>query len=532
METELIKKEIESGCCSLGIELGSTRIKAILIASDKTVIAGGAHDWENRNENGIWTYTISDIKEGLAHCYQTLKSDVKDKYGIKLTNLKALGISAMMHGYMAFDKEFNLLTSFRTWRNTITAKEAEELTSLFNYPIPQRWSISHFLRELKNNESYLFNLDYICTLSSYVHYLLTGEKVLGIGDASGMFPIDVANKCYDEKDIELFDDTYLEGEYPYSLKDLLPRILLAGEKAGTLTKAGALLLDKDGDLLPGVPLCPPEGDAGTGMVATNAVLPRSGNVSAGTSAFAMVVLEKPLSASYKELDLVTTPDGYLVAMAHTNNCTGSYDAWFNLFKQVIEAMGVEVKKGQFYDTLLNLALTSDPDCGGLLSYNYIAGEPIVGLEEGKPLFVRDNHAKFDLANFIRSELYTAVAAMRVGLDILYEKEKVQIDVMNGHGGYFKTAKVGQEMMASALKTPIKVLSTAGEGGAWGIALLADYLSYSNKSLSSYLEDEVFVGSNSVTVTPTKENIEGFNKYYERYLKGLAIEKAANESFVC
>lgn len=525
-----IAKEIDEGKCSLGIEFGSTRIKAILIASDKTPIASGAHDWENRNVNGIWTYTIDDIKTGLASCYHSLKEDVKTTYGLTLRRLKAMGISAMMHGYMAFDKDGNLLTPFRTWRNTITAEESKELTELFGYPIPQRWSISHFLKEIKEDAKYLNVLDHISTLACYVHRLLTGEKIIGIGDASGMFPIDVKKKCYMESSVKQFDEKYLNGKYSYSIIDLLPEIKVAGECAGTLTKEGVLLLDKDNELEEGIPFCPPEGDAGTGMVATNAVLPRTGNVSAGTSAFAMVVLERPLSKAYPELDIVTTPDGSLVAMAHTNNCTGSYDAWMSIFNEVLLAMGVEVKKGKLYDTLLSLALKADPDCGGLLNFGYISGEHITGLNEGRPLFVRDSSSRFTLANFIRSELYTAVTAMRVGLDILFDKENVTLDVINGHGGYFKTAEVGQVMMASALKTPVKVLSTAGEGGAWGIAILADYLT-SEKALPQYLESEVFSGSESVTIAPTKENIDGFNKFYARYMKGLAIEQCSVDNLI-
>lgn len=521
-----VRNEIGSGMCSLGIEFGSTRIKAILIGSDKSPIASGAHDWENRNENGIWTYTINDIKEGLRSCYSSLKKDVEEKYGIRLTRLKALGISAMMHGYMAFDADGNLLTPFRTWRNTITEAESKELTELFSYPVPQRWSISHYLKELKDGAEYLPKLDKIMTLAAYVHFLLTGKNVIGIGDASGMFPIDTASDSYDPKALGLFNKKY---NGPKPVEKLLPQVLLAGENAGYLTKEGALLLDPDGELEAGCPLCPPEGDAGTGMVATNAILPRTGNVSAGTSAFAMVVLEHPLSRPYSELDLVTTPDGKLVAMAHTNNCTGSYDAWFSLFREVLEAMGVEVKKGKFYDTLLNLALKADPDCGGLLSYNYISGEPITGLNDGCPMNVRTADSRFNLPNFIRCELYTAVAAMRTGLDILFDKEHAALDVMNGHGGYFKTAEVGQRMMAAALKTPIRVLSTAGEGGAWGIAILADYLS-SDKTLPEYLDEDVFGSAESITVEPTAEDLAGFDSFYKAYINGLQIEKAAVDNY--
>ncbi len=516
-------REIREGLCSLGIEFGSTRIKGILIASDKSPIASGAHDWENRNEDGIWTYTEEDIIKGLQACYSALKKDVKERYGVTLSSLKAMGVSAMMHGYMAFDAEGNLLTPFRTWRNTITQAESEELTALFGYPIPQRWTVSHYLKEIKEKAGYLPRLDHISTLAAYVHKLLTGKKVIGIGDASGMFPIDTAEKRYSAEAISLFDSRYPASK---PIKELLPEILLAGETAGCLTEEGARLLDPEGDLEPGIPLCPPEGDAGTGMVATNAVLPRTGNVSAGTSAFAMVVLERPLSRAYSELDLVTTPDGALVAMAHTNNCTGSYDAWLSLFREVLETMGFEVRKADFYDKLLSLALEGEPDCGALLSYNYIAGEPITGLNDGRVMTVRGADSHFTLANFMRAELYTAVAAMRAGMDILYDKENVELDVMNGHGGYFKTAKVGQTMMAAALKSPIRVLSTAGEGGAWGIALLADYLSYSGKALADYLDSDVFSAAESSTIAPSAEDIEGFNAFFARYRKGLEVQKAA------
>ena len=518
--------EIRQGLCSLGIEFGSTRIKAILIGADKSPVASGFHDWENRNEDGIWTYSVGDIMEGLADCYATLRKDVQERYGITLTRLKALGISAMMHGYMAFDVDGSLLTPFRTWRNTITEDESRELTELFGYPVPQRWTVSHYLKEIKDGAAYLPRLDHISTLAAYVHKLLTGEKVIGIGDASGMFPIDTGRNAYDAEDLALFDSRY---HGPKPLAELLPRILLAGEEAGRLTEEGARLLDPSGDLEAGCPLCPPEGDAGTGMVATNAVLPRTGNVSAGTSAFAMVVLEHPLSRPYSELDLVTTPDGKLVAMAHTNNCTGSYDAWFSIFREVLEAMGAEVKKGVFYDTLLRLALKAEPDCGGLLSYNYISGEPITGLNDGCPMTLRSADSHFNLANFIRCELYTAVAAMRVGLDILFDKEDVALDVMNGHGGYFKTADVGQAMMAAALKTPIRVLSTAGEGGAWGIAILADYLS-SPKPLPQYLEEDVFASAESVTVKPADSDLRGFDAFFRAYRRGLEIEKAAVKNY--
>lgn len=526
MDKDKIAFELEAGNCVLGIELGSTRIKAILISSEKKPLASGAYDWENLYENGIWTYHEEDVRKGLAGCYSCLKKDVLDKYGIILKKVAAIGISAMMHGYMAFDSDDRLLAPFITWRNTITGEESEELTKLLNYPIPQRWTISHLLHEIKRHAGYLNKLDHVSTLSSYVHKLLTGEKVVGIGDASGMFPVDISKKNYDAEAARRFVE-----RYGYDVFKIFPKVLVAGENAGMLSEEGARLLDSGNDLEPGCPMCPPEGDAGTGMVATNSILPRTGNVSAGTSAFAMVVLEKPLAGIYKELDLVTTPDGSLVAMAHTNNCTGSYDAWISLFNEVLLSFGITVGKGKLYDTLLSISLDSAADCGGLVSYNYISGEPIIGLDYGHPMFLRLRGASFNLANFMRSELYSAVAAMRVGLDILFEKEGVVLDVMSGHGGFFKTTEVGLKMMASALKTPVRALSTAGEGGAWGIAVLADYLiSRKDATLAEYLSRDVFADSQSVVICPTEEDCKGFDIYYRRYLAGLDAERAAVKAF--
>lgn len=523
MDEDRIIREISDGGCCLGIELGSTRIKAVLIDSTRKMVASGNHDWENRNDNGIWTYSLQDIVTGLGACYSALKDDVRRRYGVRLGKLASMGVSAMMHGYMAFDDGWRLLTPFRTWRNTVTARESEELTALFSFPVPQRWTVSHLLLDIKKQAGYLPSLAHVCTLSSHVHRLLTGADVVGVGDASGMFPIDQGTMDYSRSAAEAFG-----RRYGYDIRRLFPKVLAAGEVAGYLTKEGALLLDRDGDLEPGCPLCPPEGDAGTGMVATNSILPRTGNVSAGTSAFAMVVLEKPLSGVYAELDLVTTPDGVPVAMAHTNNCTGGYDAWISVFSEVLSAMGVTTDRSRLYDVVLSAALEGDPDCGGLLSYNYISGEPITGLEEGRPLFTRSSSSRFNLANFMRSELYSAIASMRVGLDILFRKEGVHLDVMNCHGGYFKTRHVGLRMMASALGTPVRALSTAGEGGAWGIAVLASFLSARGMSLAEYLSDEVFSDSESTTFVPDERDCEGFDRYYRRYIAGLGIERAAVE----
>lgn len=518
MDSARTGRMIEEGACTVGIELGSTRIKAVMIDDGMNIIAKGIYDWENRNEDGVWTYALSDIEAGLKGCYADLKKDVREKYNVILRKVKAFGISAMMHGYMAFDNEDVLLTPFRTWRNTMTGCESHTLSELFNYPIPLRWTISHLLYDINREKDYLRHLARVSTLSSYVHYRLTGRNVVGIGDASGMFPIDFENKDYDRRCIGLFSE-----RYGYDVSSLFPKVLVAGEVAGMLTREGALLLDSEGDLEPGSPFCAPEGDAETGMVATNSIAPLTGNVSAGTSAFAMVVLDKPLSRAYPELDIVTTPDGQPVAMAHTNNCTGGYDSWLRIFDEVLKSFGCQVDKPRLYDTILEKALAAAADCGGLVSYNYISGEPIVGCEKGVPLFVRQATGDFNLSNFIRSELYASVAAMRIGMDILYKNEGIRIGMLTGHGGFFKTEKVGLQIMAAALQTPVRVLSTAGEGGAWGIAILAEYLFNTDHKLSAFLEDKVFTNSESRMVVPGKEEKDGFDRYFTLYKKGLSGE---------
>lgn len=530
MQENKTRQEILNGESILGIEFGSTRIKAVLINVHNEPIAQGGFDWENSLVNGIWTYSLENVWKGLSTSFKNLRADVQEKYGVNLTKIKALGISAMMHGYLAFDKDDNLLVPFRTWRNTITQKASEELSELFDYPVPERWSISHLYHAILSNEPHVKELSYVCTLAGYVHWQLTGEKVLGIGDASGMFPIDCNTQDYDQTLMGKFDALIEPYAFDWKLSSILPKVLFAGTEAGTLTKAGALLLDSTGELQIGIPLCPPEGDAGTGMVATNSVAKRTGNVSAGTSVFAMIVLEHELSKSYnKYIDLVTTPDGSLVAMAHANNCTGEYDHWMALFNQVLEATGNSMKKGKLYDILLQKALEGDKDCGGLLPYNYISGETMTGIYEGRPLFVRLTQNNFTLENFMRAQLFTALGALRTGMDILFEEEKVKIDAINGHGGFFKTAEVGQKVMAAALHTPISVLKTAGEGGAWGIALLASFL-INNKSrkLQDFLNTDVFASSEVNTMAPTPEDIEGFNAFFANYKKGLPVEKAAVE----
>ena len=519
-----IERLIAEGECSLGIELGSTRIKGILITPDTKPVASGSFDWENRNEGGVWIYTLDDILTGINACYQSLKADVKKKYGIKLAKLKNMGVSAMMHGYMAFDKNDNLLTPFRTWRNTMTAAESEELSELFSYPIPQRWTISHLLKDIKERKEYLGNLDHVMTLAAYVHYLLTGEKKIGIGDASGMFPIDFSTSDYSEKAIKQFDEKYLKGHYTWGIMDIFPEVLIAGDNAGYLTSEGARLLDDE--LETGAAFCPPEGDAETGMTATDSVRERTGNVSAGTSAFVMAILEKPLSKVYPVLDIVATPDGKPAAMAHSNNCTSSYDGWMRIFREVIERLGLNIPKGKLYDTVLLSSLDADKDAGGMLSYGYISGEHITGFEEGRPLTVRMPESRFSLPNLMLSELYSALSAMRIGLDILFDEEGVQLDFITGHGGFFKTKESGAHAMATALRTPCRVMETAGEGGAWGIAILASYLDHANLPLPDYLDEYAFSDSSSYMYTATDEERKGYDEYLERYKKGLAIERAA------
>lgn len=525
------KNAIINGRTAIGIELGSTRIKAVLIGSDGTSIASGGHDWENSYTNNIWTYSLEDIWRGVQNSYQKLAENVKEKYGVAIQTTGSIGISAMMHGYMAFDKSENLLTPFRTWRNNITGQASEALTELFQYPIPQRWSIAHLYQAILNKEEHISNVDFITTLAGYIHWKLTGQKILGVGDASGVFPIDIKTKDYNAKMIGQFNQLIGTKGIAWQLEDILPKVLAAGTKAGELTAEGAKLLDVSGQLKAGIPLCPPEGDAGTGMVATNSVSVRTGNVSAGTSVFAMVVLEKELSRAYSEIDLVTTPDGSLVAMVHSNNCTSDYDAWMGLFAEAARTLGMDIPKPKLYDTLLGTALQGDPDCGGLLAYGYISGEHITHFEEGRPMFVRSASSNFNLANFIRVNLFTALGALKTGMNILLEKESVKLDQLMGHGGFFKTKLVGQKIMAAAVNVPVSVMETAGEGGAWGIALLAAYMvnKSENQSLEAYLKQNVFTGQQGDTVAPDPSDVTGFNEFLKRYSKGLEIERAAVNS---
>lgn len=523
-----IAQLIDDGNAVLGIEFGSTRIKAVLIDKRGTILAKGVFDWENSFENGIWTYPQTQIWAGLQAAYRHLAENVKTQYQIPLKRVAAIGISAMMHGYMPFDKAGNLLVPFRTWRNNFTEKSSQKLTALFDYNIPQRWSIAHLYHAILNQEPHVGQIDYLTTLAGYVHWQLTGEKVLGIGDASGMFPIDMQTQDYSQKMLSRFDQLVQEKNYAWKLSHILPRAQTAGKTAGKLTALGAKLLDPTGDLQPDIPFCPPEGDAGTGMVATNSIKPKTGNISAGTSAFAMIVLEQTLSRVYAQLDMVTTPAGKLVAMAHANNCTTDINAWLNLFGESLQAFGVNINTDKLYETLLLQALKADPDCGDLLAYGFYSGEHAVGLSEGCPLFLHPTNANFNLANFIRVHLYTAFGAMKLGMDILLQQERVEIKRILGHGGIFKTQGVAQKVLASALNIPVATMETASEGGAWGIALLAAFLENAQRgqSLEQYLDDEIFAETVTNVVEPDAIMHRGYEKFMQNYQRGIAIVQAA------
>lgn len=525
------KECIASGKSVLGIEFGSTRIKAVLVDEMNQPIASGAHDWENRLENGIWTYSLDDIWTGLQDCYQKLTEDVQTQYGEKLTKIGAIGFSAMMHGYMAFNEKDELMVPFRTWRNTITEEASNKLTELFDYHIPQRWTIAHLYQAILNGEEHVKDLKFVITLAGYIQWKLTGEKIVGVGEASGMFPIDIATGQFNERMLDQFDDVVADKGFAWKLRDVLPAVYTAGQQAGALTEEGAKLLDPTGTLQAGVPFCPPEGDAGTGMAATNSVAKRTGNVSAGTSVFGMIVLEKELSKVYDAIDLVTTPDGSLVAMVHCNNCTSDLNAWVNLFKEYSELMGMKVDMNELYGNLYRKALEGDDDCGGLLAYNYFSGEHVTGFNEGRPLFVRTPDAKFNLANFMRVHLFTSLGALKTGLDILLKEEGVQVDEILGHGGLFKTKGVGQSILAAAIDAPVSVMETAGEGGAWGIALLASYMvnKGADESLAAFLDSKVFAGQKGEKMAPKASDVQGFNDFMKQYSAGLAIERAAVEN---
>lgn len=520
---------IIDGTESLGIEFGSTRIKAVLIDKDFNPIATGSHDWENKLENGIWTYSLDAVWSGLQDAYAKLNNDVLSKFGVKIKRLSAIGFSAMMHGYLPFDQNGNQLAEFRTWRNTITADSAQKLTRLFNFNIPQRWSIAHLYQAILNGEEHIKDISFLTTLAGYIHWQLSGEKIVGIGEASGMFPIDSNANDYDAGMMAQFDNIPEVAQLNRKLSDILPKVLKAGENAGVLTEKGALLIDPSGELAAGAVMCPPEGDAGTGMVATNSVRVKTGNISAGTSIFSMIVLDKMLSKVYEEIDMVTTPSGKPVAMVHCNNCCTDLDYWVKLFIDFSKLAGCELTKAQIYDMLYNVALDGDKNCGGLVSFNYFSGEPVTKLDSGRPLFVRCENSNFNLSNFMRTQVYSTMAALKIGMEIL-ENENVEIDSLIGHGGLFKTAFVGQRLMAGAMNTPVAVMETAGEGGAWGIAILAKYAADATEEpLEDYLDDKVFSRYKSSVIEPDEQDVLGFTDYMKLYKKALAVEKSAVEN---
>lgn len=526
--TNATKDAVINGRTALGVEFGSTRIKAVLIGEDYQPIASGSYTWENLYENGLWTYRLEDVWTGLQAAYRDMSEQVRNTYGVSLRTIGALGFSGMMHGYLAFNQADELLVPFRTWRNTNTGSAAQELTDLLGFNIPLRWSIAHLQQAILNDEPHVPDIAYITTLAGYVHWKLTGQKVLGIGEASGMFPIDSTTNDFDQQRIEQVEKRLKAKNLPWTLRDILPTVLVAGDHAGTLSAEGAALLDPSGTLQAGIPLCPPEGDAGTGMVATNSVAERTANVSAGTSVFAMIVLERALSKVYPEIDLVTTPSGEPVAMVHSNNCTSDLNAWVELFGEFAQALGLEIEPGRLFETLYQRALFADPDGGGLLAYNFVSGEHIVHLERGRPLFVRTPESRFTLANFVRTHLFASLGALKIGLDILFDGENVSIERVLGHGGFFKTPEVGQRVMAAAMNVPVSVMETAGEGGAWGIALLADYMRRraDGETLGDFLENRVFSRQSSVTIAPEPADVAGFAAFMKRFKAGLVIEETA------
>jgi len=527
MDQEATRTAIITGDTALGIEFGSTRIKAVLIDRHHEPAAVGSHTWKSSLVDGIWTYSQEEILHGLQDAYKKLAQDVLMKYDTELTSVGAIGISAMMHGYMPFDRNGSLLTPFRSWQNTITRQAAAELTELFGFNIPQRWSVAHLYQAILNGEEHVRDISFLTTLEGYIHWKLTGRKVLGVGEASGMFPIDPELCRYHPEMLEKFDR--LTERMPWRIIDLLPEILIAGELAGSLTEDGARLLDPSGRLTAGIPLCPPEGDAETGMVATNSITPRTGNISAGTSIFSQIVLEKPLSRVYTEIDMVATPTGKLAAMNHSSNSTADMNDWVGVFRQFCDLMGIETDMNTLYEKLYKVALEGDVDCGGLLSYNYLTSERVTGIDNGRPLFVRTPTSSMSLPNLMRMHLYSAIATLRISMDLL-KGEDVRIDRLIGHGGYFKTELVGQRFLAAALNMPISVMETAGEGGAWGMALLADYMlrRQHGEALEDYLDKRVFSGRKIVEYVPDPAEAEGFERYLDRFRKGLVLERAAGE----
>lgn len=519
-----IAEKIKNGLTYLGIEFGSTRIKAVLTDDNFIPVAGGGHSWENSFKDGYWTYSQQEILDGLRSCYADLADNVKNKYGIELETVGSMGISAMMHGYMAFDSNDELLVPFRTWRNTTTSEAADMLTKQFGFNIPQRWSIAHLWQAIISSEPHVKNIAYVNTLAGYIHKLLTGRYEVGIGEASGIFPVD--ENGYNKNYEKIINDCFAKAGFDHKLNEVFPAVRKAGGRGAYLTEEGALLLDPTGKLKAGIPVCPPEGDAGTGMVATNSVLPRTGNISAGTSIFSMLVLEKPLADYYPEIDIVTTPDGAPVAMVHCNNCCGELDQWVNVFYEFSKLAGIDMDKSKLYGLLYNNAMNAKPDCGGVVAYNYISGEPVTGIEQGKPMYMRNGDHAFDLGEFFRAQLYSSMASLKIGMDILFEKESVQADKFTGHGGLFKVSGPAQQILADGLRTDVSVMKTAGEGGAWGMALLAAYMNDDDRSsLPEFLDKKVFCNMESSTLSPNEDGTKGFDEFITRYKNGLAAQKA-------
>lgn len=529
MNNSAIKEKIESANTALGIELGSTRIKAVLVTDDYQVVASGDFVWENELHDNIWTYPLEKVWKGIQTSYANLAASVSEEYGLKLTKIGSIGISAMMHGYMPFDQDGNLLVPFRTWRNNITSEAAEKLTKLFNFNIPERWSVAHLYQAILNKEDHVKDIDFITTLDGYVSWKLSGNKNTGIGDASGMFPIDEATKNYDGKMLEQFASLPEVAQYPWNIREILPDVLLAGQPAGKLTEAGAKLLDISGQLQAGSLIAPSEGDAGTGMVATNAVRKRTGNISAGTSAFSMVVLDQKLNKVHRDIDMVTTPDGAPVAMVHTNNCSSDINAWASVFNQFAKVLGVNLSPNQLYEKLFDTSLRGDQDAGGLVNFSYLSGENITKVQDGRPMMVRKPDSHFTLANIFKVQLYSAFAPLKIGMDILLREEHIRTDVLIAQGGLFKTPVVAQQVLADALNTPITLMSNAGEGGPWGMAVLALYASDNKgKNLADYLDDEVFVDSESATLYPEPESVQGYEKFIDNYKAALPAEIEAGK----
>ena len=517
----MIAEKIVKGKTHLGIELGSTRIKACLIDDTYMPIASGDYEWENKKEDGYWTYSLTDVHQGVKGCYASLCKNVMDKYGVSITKVASIGISGMMHGYLAFDKYDNLLAPFRTWRNTTTEQAASELSKLFGFNIPQRWSIAHLYQAILNDEKHVSQISHITTLAGYIHYILTGKWELGAGDASGMFPLMGAD--YNQDMLNKFDALISERNFSWNIRDILPKVKLCGQEGTQLTKNGAGFLDQSGVLESGIPVCPPEGDAGTGMVATNSVKPKTGNVSAGTSVFSMLVLEENLKGMYEEIDVVTTPDAYPVAMVHSNNGCSELDLWVDMFGDFARLIGVDADKSKLYKTLYENALFGDEDCGEVVAYNYLANEPVAGVKNGKPMYFRTSRSKMTLSNFFKAQIYATVAVLKVGMDIIGEKEGVCADNFNAHGGLFKVKGVAQQLLANALDTNISVSETAGEGGAWGIALLAAYMmNKENYGLGDWLDDKVFKNVQKEMLAPKKEASDDFEKYFSLYKSGLSV----------